>query len=103
VAAHKGVEDGGEFLCEDEKPAVGGWLLIAQSMDDATGCRARGGYAGGEPGVIHFREEVGDLGPTGALAGFAGVAHEHEVKIQRVAGGSDEAVRSTADYVAEDG
>ena len=78
-------------------------MLVEQSMDDATGCQASAGYAGGEPGVVDFREEAGDLGPTGALAGFAGVAHEHEVEIQSVAGGFDQAVRSTADYVAEDG
>ena len=35
--AAEGVEDGRELLREQEKPAIGGGLLIAQRMEDATG------------------------------------------------------------------
>jgi len=53
--------------------------------------------------VVDFREEAGDLTPTGALPGLAGIAHEHDVEVQAVAGGIDHAVGSAADQVAEDG
>jgi hypothetical protein len=97
------MEGGGELFREGEKPAVGGRLLIAQSMDEATGGKARGGDARGEPGLVHLSEETRNLIPTGALAGLAGVAYEHDVQIQTVAGGIDHAVRSAAEQVAEDG
>ena len=103
VAALERVEDGGELFREGEEAAVGGRLLIAQSMDEATGGKARGGDAGGEPGLVDFGEEAGDLTPTGAFAGLAGIAHEHDVEVQTVAGGIDHAVGSAADQVAEDG
>jgi hypothetical protein len=97
------MEDGGELLGEREEPAVGRLLLIAKSIDEATGCKASAGDAGGEPGVVDFREETGDLVPTGALAGLAGVAYEHDKEVQAVAGGVDHAVGSRADQVAEGG
>jgi hypothetical protein len=103
VASLKHLEDGGELFRECEKPAIGGRLLIAQSIDEASGCEASAGDAGGEPGLVHLSEETVDLTPTGALAGLAGIAYEHDVEVQTVAGGIDHAVGSTADYVAEDG
>ena len=103
VGALERMEDGGELFREREEPAVGRRLLIAQSIDEATGCKTSGGDAGGEPRVVDFREEAGDLTPTGALAGLAGVAYEHDEEIQAVAGGIDHAVGSTADQVAECG
>ena len=103
VGALERVENRGELFREGEEAAVGGRLLIAQSMDEATGCQARGGDAGGEPGVVDFGEEAGDLTPTGAFTGLAGIAHEHDVEVQTVAGGIDHAVGSAADQVAEDG
>jgi hypothetical protein len=78
-------------------------LLIAQSVDEATGRKASGGDPGGKPGVVDFGEETGDLTPAGALTGFAGIAYEHDVEVQTVAGGIDHAVGSAADQVAEDG
>ena len=103
VGALERMEDGGELFREREEPAVGRRLLIAQSIDEATGCKTSGGDAGGEPRVVDFREEAGDLTPTDALAGLAGVAYEHDEEIQAVAGGIDHAVGSTADQVAECG
>ena len=97
------MEDRGELFREREEAAVGGRLLIAQHIHEATGREASTGDAGGEPRVVDFREEAGDLAPTGALAGFAGVAHEHDEEVQAVAGGIDHAVRSRADQVAEGG
>jgi hypothetical protein len=103
VAAFKRMEDGGELFREREKPAVCGRLLIAQSMDQATGRKASAGDVGGEPGLVHLSEETGDLTPAGALAGLAGIAYEHEVEVQTVAGGIDHAVGAATDKVAEDG
>jgi hypothetical protein len=103
IARLEGSENGGELFREREEPAVGGWLLITQSIDKTAGCKTSAGYASGEPRLVDFRKEAGDLTPTGALAGFAGIAYEHEKEVQTVAGGVDHAVRSTADHVAEDG
>ena len=72
-------------------------------MDKATGGKASGGDAGGEPGLVDFGKEAGDLIPTGALAGFAGIAYEHDEEVQTVAGGIDHAVGSAAGHVAKDG
>jgi hypothetical protein len=103
IARLERTEDGGELFREREEPAVGGWLLITQSIDKTAGCKTSAGYASGEPRLVDFCKEAGDLTPTGALASFAGVAYEHEKEVQTVAGGVDHAVRSTADHVAEDG
>jgi hypothetical protein len=46
------MEDGGELLGKREETAVRGRLLIAQSVDEATGGEARAGDAGGEPRLI---------------------------------------------------
>jgi hypothetical protein len=97
------MEDGGKLFRECEKAAIGGRLLIAQSGDEAAGCEASAGDAGGEPGLVHLREETADLTPTGALTGLAGIAYEHDVQVQTVTGGIDHAVGSTADDVADDG
>ena len=75
--------------------------MIAQSVDEAGGGKARGGDAGREPGLVHLGEEAGDLTPTGAFAAFAGVAYEHDEEIEAVAGGVDHAVGAGADHVAE--
>jgi hypothetical protein len=90
------VKDRGELFGEREEAAVGWRLLIAQRLDQGAGGEARGGYAGGEPGLVDFCEETGDLTPTGAFAGFAGIAYEHDVEVQTVAGGVDHAMRSAA-------
>jgi hypothetical protein len=103
VARLEGVEDGGEFFRKDEQAAVGGRLLIAQSRGEAIGGKASAGDAGGEPGLVYLSEETCDLIPAGALAGFAGIAYEHDVEVQAVAGGIDHAVGAAADQVAEDG
>ena len=42
LAAFQGIEDGGELLRECEETAVGGRLLIAQSVDQAAGGEASG-------------------------------------------------------------
>jgi hypothetical protein len=38
IGALERVEDRGELFREGQEPAVGGRLLIAQSIDNATGC-----------------------------------------------------------------
>jgi hypothetical protein len=53
--------------------------------------------------LVDFCEETGDLTPTGALAGFAGIAYQHDVEVQTVAGGIDHAMGSAAQEVAVDG
>jgi hypothetical protein len=102
VTALERIEDGSELFREREEPAIGSRLLIAQSIDEATGGKTSAGDAGGEPGLVDFSKEAGDLVPTGALACFAGIAYEHEKEVQTVAGSIHHAVRSTADHVAED-
>jgi hypothetical protein len=97
------MEDGGKLFREYEKTAVGGRLLIAQSIDEAIDSRASIGDTVGEPGLVHLSEEAGDLIPAGALTGLAGIAHEHDEEVQTVPGGVDHAVGSTTDQVAEDG
>ena len=102
VAGLERTEDGGELFRKREEPAIGGRLLIAKSMDKTAGGKTSGGDAGGEPRLVDFRKEAGDLTPTGAFARFAGIAHEHEKEVQTVAGGIHHAVRSAADHVAKD-
>ena len=102
VAALDRIEDGGELFREREEPAIGSRLLIAQSIDEATGGKTSAGDAGGEPWLVNFGKEAGDLAPTGALARFAGISYEHEKEVQTVAGSIHHAVGSTADHVAED-
>jgi hypothetical protein len=97
------MEDGGKLLRECEQAAVGGRLLIAQGMEEASGCKAIAGDAGREPGLIYLGEETGDLTPAGAFTGLAGIADEHDVEVQTMAGGIDHAVGSATDQVAEDG
>ena len=70
-------------------------------MDEAAGGEASAGDAAGEPRVIDFREEAGNLTPTGSLAGLAGFAYEHDEEVKAMASGVDHAVGSTADEVAE--
>jgi hypothetical protein len=101
-AALKATENGGKLFSEYEEPAVGGRLLIAQSVDEAAGCKARAGDAGGEPRLVYLSEETGDLIPAGAFAGFAGIAYEDDIEVQTVTCGVDHAVGSAADQVAED-
>ena len=103
IAALEGMENGGKLLRECEQAAVGGRLLIAQGMEDASGSQASAGDAGREPGLIYLGEEAGDLTPAGAFTGFAGIADEHDVEVQTMAGGIDHAVGSATDQVAEDG
>jgi hypothetical protein len=103
VASLEVMEDGGELLREREEPALGGRLGIAQGMNEAVGGKTSSGDTGGEPGLVDLREEAGDLVPAGALTGLAGIADEHDIEVETVAGGIDHAVGSAADEVAEDG
>ena len=50
----KHVEDGGETLGEHEEAAVGGGLLVAQSMDEAAGGQAGGGDTARDPIFVDF-------------------------------------------------
>jgi hypothetical protein len=97
------MEDRGELFAQSEEAAVGGRLLIAQCIHEATGGEACPGDASGEPRMVDFGEEAGDLIPTGALAGFGGVAHEYDKEVQGVASGIDHAVGSRTDQIAEGG
>src|ERR1700735_5607353 len=45
-----------EFLREQEEPAIGSGLLIAQRMEDATRCGTSGGDATRRPGWVCFGE-----------------------------------------------
>jgi hypothetical protein len=103
VAGLERPEDGGELFREREEPAIGGRLLITKSMDKTAGCKTSGVDASGEPGLVDFRKEAGDLTPTGALARLAGIAYEDEKEVQTVTGGIHQAVRSTTDHVAKGG
>ena len=101
--AAEDVEHGRELLREQEKTAIGGGLLIAQRMEDASRCGASGGDAARGPERVRFGEEAGDLTPTGPFAGLARFADENNEEIETVAGGTDTAVRGWADEVAEGG
>jgi hypothetical protein len=101
VSSPESMENGGELFGECEKPAVGGRLLITQSIDKAAGGKASVGDAGGEPVSVHLSEETGDVIPAGALPGLAGIAYEDNVEVQTVAGGIDHAVGSATGQVAE--
>jgi hypothetical protein len=103
LGALQRIEDGGELFREGQETAGGRRLLIAQSVDEATGGEASAGDAGGEPRAIHFCEEAGDLVPTGALAGLAGSTYQHDEEVKPVAGGVDQAMGSATDEVAKGG
>ena len=98
-----GMEDGGEFFREREQPAVGGRLLIAQSIDKGSGRQASGGDAFGDPRAINFCEEASDLVPTCSLAGLAGLTDQHDEKVETMAGGIDHAVGRGTNGIAEGG
>ena len=95
------MENGGEFFREREQATVRGRLLIAQVMDKGRRREAGGGDAFGDPGAIDFREEAADLVPTSPLAGLAGLADQHDEKIEAMASGIDQAVGAGASGVAE--
>ncbi len=78
-------------------------MLIAESVDEATGGEAGAVDAVGEPRVIDFCEEASDLAPAGAFAGLAGIAYEHDEEVEAVAGSVDHAVGPPADQVAKGG
>src|ERR1700733_3785421 len=101
--AAEDLEHGRELLGEQEKPAIGGGLLIAQRLEDATRCGARGGDAARRPERVCFGKEAGDLAPAGSFAGLARFADEDNEEIETVARGADTAVRGRADEVAEGG
>ena len=61
VAGLERTEDGGELFREREEPAVGGWLLITQSIHKTAGCKTGAGDAGGEPRLVDLGKEAGDL------------------------------------------
>lgn len=97
------MEDGGELLCEQKETAVGGRLLIAQSLEDGARGGAAGGDAAGCPESVDFVEEIGDLTPACSFSSFAGFADEDDVEIEAVAGGADEAMWGGSGEVAEGG
>jgi hypothetical protein len=72
-------------------------------MDEADGCRAGGGDAAGDPKVVGFREEAGDLAPAGSLAGLAGFAYQDDEEVKAVTGGLNRTVRAGPNEVAESG
>jgi len=77
------MEDGGELLGKEEEAAIGGWLLIAQGMEDAVGSGAGGGHAARGPEGVGFAEEGGDLTPAGCFAGLAGFADQYDEEIEQ--------------------
>src|ERR1700761_41910 len=95
------VDDGCEFFREQEEPAIGDGLLIAQRVEDGGGCGAGGGYAARRPERAGFGEEAGDLAPAGSFAGLARFADEDDEEIEAVTRGADAAMRGGADEVAE--
>jgi hypothetical protein len=97
------MEHGGELLREQEETAIGGRLLIAQSMDDAAGCGAGGGDAVRGPETVGFGEEAGELAPACSFAGLARFADQYDEEIEAVTGGAHEAMRRMAGEVAEGG
>ena len=99
--AAEDLEHGRELLGEEEKPAIGGGLLIAQRLEDATRCGTSGGDAACRPERVCFGKEAGDLAPAGSFAGLARFADEDNEEIETVARGTDPAVRDRADEVAE--
>jgi hypothetical protein len=101
--AAQGVENGGEFLREQEETAVGDRLLIPQRMQDGGKCGASGGDAMCRPVQVCFGKEAGDLAPAGPFAGLARFADEDHEEVETVARGTDTAVRGWADEVAEGG
>ncbi len=103
VAALDVVEDGGEFLGEGEEAALSGRALIAEGLEEAVGGEAGPVDTGGEPEWVNSFEKVGDEVPTGAFAGFAGVADEDDKEVEGVAGGLNHAVGAGTDEVAEGG
>jgi hypothetical protein len=101
--AAEGMENGREFLREQEKTAVGDRWLTAQRMQDGGRCGATGGDAMRRPERVCFGKEAGDLAPTGSFAGLARFADEDHKEIETVARGADTAVRGWAGEVAEGG
>jgi hypothetical protein len=97
------LKDGGELLREQEEAAIGGRLLITQSMDDAVGCGAGGGDAARGPEIVDFGEEAGELAPACSFASLARFADQYDEEIEAVTSGSHKAVRRGADEVAEGG
>jgi hypothetical protein len=97
------MEDGGELFRKQEESAIGDGLLIAQSMEDAVGCGARGGDAARGPTRVGLGEEAGDLAPASSFAGLARFADQDDEEIEAVTGGAHEAVGRGADEVAEGG
>jgi hypothetical protein len=72
-------------------------------MEDGPRCGASGVDAARRPERVRFGEEAGDLAPAGPFAGLARFADEDHEEIESVARGTDTAVRSWADEVAEGG
>src|SRR5271156_3822818 len=66
------VKYGGEFFREREEPAIGGGLLIAQSVEEATRGQPSGCDASIDPRLVNFREQATDLIPTGPFARLTG-------------------------------
>ncbi len=95
------MENGGELFRKREQAAVRRRLLVTETMEKGRGREASSGDTFGDPGAIDFREEAADLVPTGSLAGLAGFAHQHDKKIEAMAGGIDHAVGTGTSSVAE--
>ena len=97
------MEHGGELLREQEEAAIGGWLFIPQSMEEAVDGRPVGGHAARYPTGVNFGEEAGDLAPAGSFASLAGFADQDDEEVEAVTSGADVAVKARADEVAKGG
>jgi hypothetical protein len=78
VSLAEHMEQGGELLREQEEAAIGGRLLITQSMDDAVGRGAGGGDAARGPEIVDFGEEAGELAPACSFASLARFADQYD-------------------------
>jgi hypothetical protein len=95
------VNHGCEFFREQEEPAIGGRLLIAQCVQDGAGGGAGGGHTARRPERIGFGKEAGDLAPAGPFAGLARFAYENDEEVEAVTCSTDATVRGGSGEVAE--
>ena len=72
--ATEDMEHGREFLREQEEPAIGGRLLIAQCMEDAARCGASGGDAARRPERVRLGEEARVTAPAALAEGVRSAA-----------------------------
>jgi hypothetical protein len=101
VSALDVMEDGGKLLGEHEETALGGRVLIAESLEESVGGEASGLDTASEPERVDAFEQVRDEVPARAFASFAGIADEDDEEVESVAGGLNHAVRAGADEITE--